>query len=206
MLLLLCSELLLQVDINSTEDEKIAKWQKDQEAACAADVDNAAAAEEPSAELKEAAAQVVGMVRQGAHWPPGLRQWLVELVEKGRTDGLPKLCEAMSQSEDVPALKGKGAEVREALCRVLLNSEIWAAVELAFPEAAPQKAATEKAVLKAPETLPKLQQACKEGNFAAVKELLQTEEADINWTNQASINYVYLSSTHYCFDSVSLLL
>lgn len=64
----------------------------------------------------------------------------------------------------------------------------------------------EKAVLKALETLPKLLQACKEVNVAAVKELLQTEEADINWTNQARTNYVYLSSTHYCFDSVSLLL
>ena len=167
-----------------------------------ADAEDVAAAAEPSDELKEVAAELVASVKGAAQWPMQQAQnWLEGLVKRGRTAGLQELCSKMSHGFH-PALEGKGQEFRDALHPVLFNSEIWAAAEFAFPEAAAQGAAVEAPAAtpaldsKAPKTPPKLQQACTKGDIAAAKELLKTEQANVNWTNQASISYVYCCGFH----------
>ena len=88
------------------------------------------------------------------------------------------LCAGMSHGPH-PGLNGKGQEFCDALQYhlVLFNSEIWAAAEFAFPEAASQGAAVEAALdVKALKTPPKLQQACTKGDIAAVRELLRLKK------------------------------
>ena len=61
--------------------------------------------EEPSAELKAAAAAIAGMMKTAAGWPGGADKWVEGLVKKGKAGGLPELCGGMCASNDVPAVK-----------------------------------------------------------------------------------------------------